>query len=399
MQKAWKFQSASTIVFGSGSIRQLPALIQKYSTGKISIVTDQGIVKAGVLEQVAAVLAQSGLTPFIYDQAMREPSMESVFTCFSRLQAHAPEVIIALGGGSCMDLAKMSALLLTHGGHPSDYLGENKVPGDITPIIAIPTTAGTGSEVSAVAVVTDDKTRLKVGISDHHLRPKVALLDPDLTLKLPSYITACSGMDALSQAIEAYFALDYRYVEAEGDLIYQGSNPLSDVLAEKAIRLIAGNLVTASRQGSNLEARTNMLLGNLYSAMAVSNAGTSLSHALAYPIAEKTGRPHGEIIGLLLPYIIRYNAPVSVKKFAAVAEFLGDTTLDLSLYDQAMHGTSAVFRLLNDLGMPSKLSQIGIDSAHIEYIVQKSLPIDRLIRINPRTPTAEDVKALLHEAL
>jgi alcohol dehydrogenase class IV len=399
MPTIWKFQSTPTIIFGSGSITQLPGLIKKFKAEKIAIITDQGIVKAGLLEKVSVVLSKEGLTPYVYDQAMPEPSMESVLTCFSQVKAYGPDVLIALGGGSCMDLAKMSALLLAHGGHPSDYFGENKVPGEISPIIAIPTTAGTGSEVSAVAVVTDDKTNLKIGISDNYLRPRAAVLDPELTLKLPSYITACTGMDALSQAIEAYFSKDYRFVEAEGELIYQGSNPLSDILAEKAIKLIGENLVTASRQGSNLEARTNMLLGNLYSALAVSNSGTSLSHALAYPIAEKTRRPHGEIIGLLLPYIIRYNASVATEKFAVVAELLGEATPHLSKYEKAQQGADIVFRMLSDLGMPQKLSQIGIERDGLRDIVEKSLPIERLIRINPRTPTVQDVEAMLLQAL
>src|SRR5207237_9526032 len=142
------------------------------------------------------------------------------------LRSARPDLLVALGGGSSIDLAKIIAVLLTHGGHPSDYYGANKVPGKVMPINAIPTTAGTGSEVSPVAIVTDDKLHMKVGVSDNRLRPAVALLDPELTLKLPPYITACTGMDALCQAIEAYYGRDYRFVETEGDPIYQGANPM-----------------------------------------------------------------------------------------------------------------------------------------------------------------------------
>jgi alcohol dehydrogenase class IV len=398
MHKIWKFHAAGSILFGNGSVEHLPKLIQKFQAKRLCIITDPGIVQAGLLERVSQVLAQTDVTPFVYDQAMPEPTMESVLKCYSQLESYDPDLIIALGGGSSIDLAKMSSLLLTYGGHPSNYFGENKVPGKIRPIIAIPTTAGTGSEVSPIAVVTDDKTDIKVGISDQSLRPAVALLDPELTTKLPPYITACTGMDALSQAIEAYFAKDFRYIPGD-DLIYQGSNPLSDILAEKAIRLIGENLRIAVHQGDNLEARSNMLLGNLYSALAVSNAGTSLSHALAYPIAEKTKRPHGEIIGLLLPYIMKYNATVSTEKLATVAELLGEYTPQSTPYEKVLRGVEAVFRLLEELGMPSRLSQIGIERDYIPEIVEKTLPIERLIQINPRLPRAKDVEALLYEAL
>src|SRR5439155_705892 len=227
-------------------------------------------------------------------QAMPEPDMASVLACRDELAATKPDLLVALGGGSSIDLAKMIAVLLTHGGHPSDYYGENKVPGKVMPIIAIPTTAGTGSEVSPVAIVTDDKLNMKVGLSDNQLRPAVALLDPELTLKLPPYITACTGMDALTQAIEACYGKDHRFVEADGDPIYQGSNPMSDLLAERAIALIAENLPVAVHQGSNLGARSNMLLGNILSALAFSNSGVSWVHAVAYPVAERAPRPAGK---------------------------------------------------------------------------------------------------------
>lgn len=398
MREVWKFNSAGSILFGNGAIRQLPNVLKKFDVSQIVVITDPGIARAGILQQVIGVLEAAGINPLVYDQAIPEPTMASVSNCYSKIKSYQPELLIALGGGSCMDLAKVTSLLLTHGGHPSDYFGENRVPGGIRPVIAIPTTAGTGSEVSPVAIVTDDQSNLKVGISDNYLRPAAALLDPALTLKLPAYITAATGVDALSQAIEAYFAKDYRYMEAEGDLVYQGSNPMSDLLAEKAIQLIFQNLPIAVHQGTNLEARSNMLLGNLYSGLAFTNSGTSLIHALAYPIAEKTKKAHGEIIGLLLPYVMAYNSVVCPEKFAKIAELFG-VMPQLSKQEKAEGSVEAVFRLLQVLGMPSKLSQIGIRSEEISEIVESALSIERLIRINPKTPNAQDVEALLRKAL
>ncbi|MDM5201121.1 hydroxyacid-oxoacid transhydrogenase [Fictibacillus enclensis] len=396
MLKNWKFHSASSILFGNGAIHQLPNLIERFKPKRIVLITDPGIVKAGIANRATEILRDAGIKLVVYDQAVPEPTMASVLTCFSQLEEYQPDLLIALGGGSCIDLCKMISLLLTYGGHPADYFGEAKIPGSIRPIIAIPTTAGTGSEVSPVTIVTDEQTNLKVGISDQSLRPAVALLDPELTVKLPPYITACTGMDALSQAIESYFAIDYRYIEAEGNLIYQGSNPMSDVFAEKAIRLISKNLSTAVHQGSNLAARSNMLLGNLYSALAFTNSGTSLIHALSYPIAEITKKPHGEIIGLLLPYVMEYNMSADVDRFSEIGIFLGER--GEGKYNLAKAGIEFVSRLVHDLGMPTRLEMIGIKREHFDLIVEKSLGIDRLIRINPKKPQFEGVKSLLNKA-
>jgi alcohol dehydrogenase class IV len=399
VRKAWKFNTAGEIVFGNGAITQLPTLVKRFNLSNIVMITDQGIVRAGLSEKVVGILNQSDIEVFVYDRAVPEPTVESVNNCLEQLKSYQPQLIIALGGGSCIDLAKMVSLFLKHGGCPSDYYGENKVPGPLLPIIAIPTTAGTGSEVSPIAVVTDDKSNLKIGISDNYLRPAIALLDPELTLKLPAYITSCTGMDALSQAIEAYFAKDYRYIDGTEDLIYQGSNPMSDIFAERAIQLIGKNLPIAVHQGNNLEARSNMLLGNLYSALAVSNSGTSLSHALAYPIAEKTKRPHGEIIALLLPYIMKYNSVVYPEKYASIADLLGVSLQNATLREKVQSSIEAVFRLLLVLGLPTKLSMIGVKAEEISEIVEKSIVIERLIKINPKTPIAEEVKSLLKDAI
>ncbi len=398
MNDAWKFNSAGQIVFGNGAIQRLPALIHRLGAKRVAVITDPGIEKAGLLRRIEEVLHAGNFNPQVYAQAMPEPDMASVLKCRDELSATQPDLLIAVGGGSSIDLAKIIAVLLTHGGHPSDYYGENKVPGKVMPIIAIPTTAGTGSEVSPVAIVTDDKLNMKVGISDNHLRPAVALLDAEMTLPLPPYITACTGMDALTQAIEAYYGKDYRYVKSGGDPIYQGSNPMADLLAKRAISLIAENLPVAVHQGNNLEARSNMLLGNIYSALAFSNSGVSWIHAVAYPVAERAPRPHGEVVGLLLPYGMQYNAAVAPEKFARIAELLGEPA-EGTREARAQRGIERIFRLLEVLGMPSRLSQIGITRDQIDEIVDNSLTIERLNRLNPRALVRDDLVRLLHQAL
>ena len=335
----------------------------------------------------------------IYDKAVPEPPIDSVVEAyeFAKNQTET-DAIIGLGGGSSIDLAKVVALLMEYGGHPRDYFEEGNVPGPVAPLIAIPTTAGTGSEVTSVAVVNDVENNLKVGISDNYLRPAVALLDPELTIGLPPYVTACSGIDALAHAIEAYTAMEYRHINAEGELLFQGSYAITDALAEKAIELIANNLVLAVHQGSNIDARSNMLMGSLLAGMAFSNAGTALAHAMAYPIGGKVNSPHGEVTGLLLPHVMRYNVAAAKEKMIAIAKIFGlddGTSNDAEL---AYAAADAIEDLLLDIELPTHLSQIGINETDLEEIAEKTLPAKRMVRNNPRIPNKESLLELLQEA-
>lgn len=227
----------------------------------------------------------------------------------------------------------------------------------------------------------------------------VALLDPELTVGLPAYVTACSGIDALSHAIEAYTAKPYQYIKAEGNILFQGSIPVGDALAFQAIELIAQNLTLAVQQGTNLEARSNMLLGSLLAGMAFSNAGTAAAHALAYPIGGLTKSPHGEVTGLLLPYVMEFNASVEMDKMIKIAQAFGVNTSGLSKKEASLAAPDAVFKLLAEIGLPTRLSQIGIQETDIPEIIEKTLKIDRLIRNNPRVPTPSNLEELIRRAL
>lgn len=400
VNKVWEFHSTGTIIFGENSIRQLDDVLRRFRAGNVLIITDPGIKGAGIADRVRELVAGFGYNVAMFDQAVPEPPVSTAIDCFQfATKQSKPDVIIGLGGGSSIDLAKVVALLLAHGGHPRDYFGEHRIPGPIAPLIAIPTTAGTGSEVTSVAVLTDTENDIKVGISDNYLRPAVALLDPVLTVGLPPYVTACSGIDALSHAIEAYTAKDYRYVQAEGKKLFQGSLPVGDSLALQAIELIAQNLVLAVQQGSNLEARSNMLLGSLLAGLAFSNIGTAAAHALAYPIGGLVKSPHGELTGLLLPYVMKYNSAVQPAKMAKIAQAFGKDIAAMEPEEAPYAAVYAVFKLLEDIGLPTTLSQIGIKEENIPEIAAKSLEINRLIRNNPRVPTQKSLELLLREAL
>lgn len=401
MRNTWDFYSTERIVFGNGAIGQLDSILQRIKARNILLVTDPGIKNAGILDRITSLLEKANYQTVIYDRVVPEPPVDSAMDCYEFAKSQMDiDAVIGLGGGSSIDMAKIVALLVAYGGHPLDYYGgENQVPGPIAPLVAIPTTAGTGSEVTSVAVLTDVENNLKVGISDNYLRPTVALLDPELTVGLPAYVTACSGIDALSHAVEAYTAKPSSYIQAEGNILFQGSIPISDALAYRAIELIAKNLPLAVQQGSNLEARSNMLLGSLLAGMSFSNAGTAAAHALAYPIGGLVKSPHGEVTGLLLPYVMEYNAAVETEKMVKISQAFNVNTDGLSDKDAALAASKAVLTLLGEIGLPTKLSEIGIKEEDIPEIAEKTLLIDRLIRNNPRVPSQRSLEELLRKAL
>jgi alcohol dehydrogenase len=399
MRKVWEFSSTQKIVFGQGSINQLNEILQDFKAKRVFVITDPGIKKAGILDNILSVLEKGEFQVEVFAEAQAEPSIEMVLECFDFASSKQDtDVIIGLGGGSSIDLAKVTALLMAHGGNPKDYFGEHKVPGPIAPLIAIPTTAGTGSEVTSVAVVTDTENQLKVGISDNHLRPSVALLDPELTVNLPAYVTACTGIDALAHAVEAYTAKPYSSIETDEKILFQGALPISDALALHSIKLVAENLTIAVRQGGNIEARTNMLLASLLAGMAFSNAGTALSHALAYPIGGLVKSPHGEVTGLMLPYVMEFNAPVAQEKMINIARAFGIQTDKMNKSDAAHVASEVTLQLLKDIGLPTTLEQIGIKEDQIKEIAHKTLGISRLVRNNPRVPTEKDLEDLVRKA-
>lgn len=401
MRNIWEFITTQRIVFGNGSIQKLDLLLQELQAKTVLLVTDLGIKKAGISSQVEKVLGDKGYHFITYDDVEPEPSVKSIMKSYEDVKNQInPDAVVALGGGSSLDTAKILALLLTHGGHPLDYCsGENSVPGPITPLIAIPTTAGTGSEVTSVAVITDEENDLKIGISDNYLRATMALVDPELTLGLPAYVTACSGIDALAHAIEAYTAKPFKYIQAGEKIVFQGSFPLGDVLAFQAIELIANNLKLAVHQGNNLDARSNMLLGSLLAGLAFSNAGTAVAHALAYPIGALSHSPHGEVTGLLLPYVMKYNTLVETEKMIKIARAFGENVDNMTSKEAADAAHISVLELVEDIGLPTRLSSLGIKESDIVTIAEKGLEIERLIRNNPRVPEMKSIQELLKRAL
>ncbi|MCF8103910.1 MAG: iron-containing alcohol dehydrogenase [Desulfohalobiaceae bacterium] len=402
MREQWGFSIAGEVVFGSNAVLRLGEKIKKNNFDSALVFTDPGVSQAGLLERALGSLQSSNIKYEIFEHGQPEPSIEIVNEAYSWSKEKKHDVLIGLGGGSVIDLAKALSVMLSFGGPIDQYFGEGKLPGNPKPIIAIPTTSGTGSSVSPASVLTDSKANLKKGISDNRLRPSLALVDPLLTVSCPPFLTACTGIDVLAHAIEAYTAISFQYLalgqEEEKTALYHGSNPMGDTLAQQAIRLVGNNLRLAVNQGLNIEARTNMALANILAGMAFSNAGVTAVHAMAYPLGAYSHAPHGLVNGLLLPHVLEYNLPVCAPQLARTARWLGENINGLSEREAAFKTINSIQQLIQDIGLPSKMRDIGIKEESIRPMAEATLGVTRLLRSNPRKMTADDLEAVFRQA-
>jgi len=399
MRTTWTFGSAGQLLFGPGAVRQLGEIVGRLGLRRILVVTDANLIEAGLYEEIRAPLKEVA-TLDVFAGGEAEPSLRVAEQCIAHARAFRPDGVVGLGGGSNMDLAKITATVLAHGGQARDYLGEDRVPGPTLPLVCVPTTAGTGSEVSASGVFTDEENHIKVGAMSRFLRPSVAVVDPCLTLTCPSRVTAESGIDALTHAIEAFTAVDNEtFPLPPGETsLYQGRHPLGDCLAEKAISIIGANLRQVVESGSDLHARTQMALGATLAGLAFSNVGVALVHALEYPLGAATHCSHGAGNGLLLPYVMRYNLPTRKRELARVAQLLGKNTQGLSEDEAAEAAVVAVEQLNSAIGIPARLRDLGAREDQLPEFAAKALGIARLIRVNPRVPNKDEMVALLQSA-
>jgi alcohol dehydrogenase class IV len=400
MSDIWTFFSAGQLVFGSGAIGQVGDRCAALGPRRVAIVTDQALARAGVLDQVRGPMASAGLAIDVFDGGQPEPSLDLVADCVERARAFNADALLGLGGGSNMDLAKAAALVLTHGGTPRDYVGDDNVPGPILPVVCVPTTAGTGSEVTASAVLTDTTNHIKVGILSNHLRPRLAVVDPRLTLSCPAKVTADSGIDALTHAIEAFTAVDNAlFPLPPGEKsCYQGRNPLAGALAEQAIRLCGQHLVRAVKQPEDVPAREGMALAATLAGLAFSNVGVALVHAMEYPVGGAVHCSHGAGNGLLLPFVMRFNQPARQAEFARIARLLGADLSGLHMENEADQAIAAVERLKRDIGIPDRLRDLGVREDQLAGFAEKAFGIKRILRVTPRPVTRDDIEGIYRAA-
>jgi alcohol dehydrogenase class IV len=401
MRTTWTFHSASQLFFGENSTRHLSEVAMELRLTRVLLVTDPVLVAAGTVDPVLGALSEAGVNVELFIGGEPEPSLKAAYSAIGLGRDFRPDGVLGLGGGSNMDLAKITALILTHGGTPGMYFGDSRVPGPIMPLICMPTTAGTGSEVSAAAVLTDTENAIKVSTLSNHLRPGVAIVDPILSMTCPARVTADSGIDALTHAVEAYTAVDNeRFPLPAGERsVYQGKNPMADLFAEKAISLVGRFLRRAVSNGQDLEAREGMALAGTLGGLAFSNAGVAVVHALEYPLGGAVHCSHGAGNGLLLPHVMRYNVPACPQVFAKIAALLGEDVTALGTEAAAERAVAAVAKLQADIGIPGRLRDMGVKPEQLDGFAEKAFALKRLMRVNPREVTLEGLQGILRAAL
>lgn len=363
--------------FGDETITDLSEVLKSANVTEPLIITDEGIEAAGLSEKVTDKLN----VPFQTYYAATEPSTDD----FDDLPSGEVDGVVAIGGGSCIDVAKMAAVLITHSGKAADYIGVGQVHEEIAPLVAIPTTSGTGSQATQTAVLTHEG--VKRGVSDEALRPDTAIVDPSLTYELPRSITARSGFDAFVHALESLTARDYQWVE-DRSIIYQGANPISRVLARRALHLIYGGLERSVFNPDDYEARQMMSLGSHLAGTAFSASGLGAVHAIASTVGGLTSRPHGECLAASIRAGLIYNLPVRREKYADIATELGVTNAKTP-----SEGAAAFIkeceRLATVIGLPGSFEAIGLDIADLDAMVENTLIQERRLKTNPRTVTGD----------
>ena len=385
----------ASVIFGSGqraAIGMMTAQIGK----RALICTDARLGNDAQFKAIVADIEAHGVKTKVYDRTEADLPMEGISGCVTECADFKPDVVLGIGGGSCMDMAKCVAVLLAHGGSLRDYYGENKIPGPVAPVIAVPTTSGTGSEVTPVAVIADTERGTKVGISSPYLIPRVAVCDPELTVSCPPGLTAVSGADALTHAIESFTAATR---EITADLavknVFVGKNILSDTFGLLALTNIFKALRTAVKDGKNIEAREQMMLASLAAGCAFGAAGTAAAHAIQYPVGNETHTPHGMGVALLMPYVMEFNRPNCVVAFAQIGRAIGlagaDEELSHKLIDE-------VASLLKDIGIPVTLKDLGLPEDKQDWTAEAAIGAARLVNNNPRKLDLDAIKAITRAA-
>src|SRR5687768_16984025 len=371
----WGFSTAGRVFFGWGVAEELRT-ISKELGKRVMICTDKNIVKSGIAERVESLLKEGGAEVLVFPEGRPEVDLKTIDASAEAARQFLPDAIMGVGGGSNMDLGKCTAILLKYGGPLQKYYGENAVPGEILDVICIPTTSGTGSEVSPVAVVADPDRFMKVGIATRRIIPKWAVVDPSLTISCPPHVTSHSGMDALSHAIESYCE---KVPEGRSPhAIFVGKNPASDGFAKEAITLIAKSLPTAVHDPSNREGREGMALASLLAGMAFSAAGTATVHALQYPVGEATHTSHGLGNAVLMPAVMRAILKSRIPEMAYIARAMDPSLVKLSDQEAAEQAPELVAKLGDKVMIPRGLGAIGMKREQIGEMAELATSVKRL---------------------
>ncbi|MEW6095614.1 MAG: iron-containing alcohol dehydrogenase [bacterium] len=378
----FEFIAPTKIIFGEGSITSVGKEAKRFGKRVCLITGKTAMAKTGILNNVCKSLEDAELEVVLFDKVIPEPTTKMVDEGLSLVRTTECELVIGLGGGSTLDVAKAVAGLANDGGDCVEYQEGRMIKKYGLPFIAIPTTAGTGAEVTYNAVITDEEKKIKQSIRDHSLMAKVAIVDPILTLTLSPNATAISGMDTLVHLIEGY--------------VSKGANPLTDPLAIQGIKLVSLSLKDAFEDGQDKKARINMSLASLLGGIVLANAGLGAIHGLAAPLGPLYNIPHGLVCAVLLPYVMEYNLEASIPKFAQIAYTLDKETTNLSVEGAAFESLVLVEELISSLKLPFNLSSLGVQERDLPIIVQG---VSSSLKYNPREANFKDLINILKNAM
>jgi hydroxyacid-oxoacid transhydrogenase len=410
---------APPLKFGPGAVDEIGFDISQYGVERVLIITDASVHAAGLPQRIAESLSRYDIRAEIFDGVHIEPTDESMDKAAGYAKAQGPwDGFIAVGGGSSIDTAKAVNLLTTDGGELMDYInkpiGEGRAPkGQLKPLIAVPTTAGTGSESTAMCILDVLSMKVKTGISHWRLRPTLAVVDPQLTLSLPPEVSAAAGMDIVCHALESYTARWYQTFdkkEPEKRVTYCGSNPISDLWCQRAMTLLARSFRKAVHQGDDLDARTDMMEAATFAGMGFGNSGVHIPHSNAYPIAgmvkdyrppnypqDEPMVPHGMSVSLTAPEAFRFTFEAAPERHLKAAELLGPNTDKQN--DQRQQLPTVLTELMRDIGIPNGIGEVGYTESDIPDLVPGTMKQQRLLATCPRPVTEDDIAAIFRGSI
>jgi hydroxyacid-oxoacid transhydrogenase len=410
---------APLLKFGTGAADEIGYDLSQYGARRVLVVTDPGVAATGAPARIAGQMGRFGIEAHVYDGVHVEPTDASLQAAIDHATEHGPwDAYVAVGGGSSIDTAKAVDLLATNPGELLDYVnrpvGEGRAPSrPLDPLVAVPTTTGTGAESTTICVLDVLAQKVKTGISHPRLRPTLAVVDPALTVTQPAGVTAASGMDVVCHALESWTAKPYTAYERkrpEQRVPYCGANPISDLWSEQALRLLAGSLRDAVRDGDDLEARGRMALAATMAGLGFGNAGVHIPHANAYPIAGRVKDfrpagypdgepivPHGMAVSLTAPEAFRFTFGACPERHVRAAELLAPGLERPG--DDAEYLPAALTRLMRDVGIPNGIGGVGYDEADVPDLAEGAMKQQRLLDTAPRPVTGDDVAAILTRSL
>ncbi|MGG0480373.1 iron-containing alcohol dehydrogenase [Priestia megaterium] len=387
MQTLYQFQTANHLIAGQNSIEKVGEHLSLLGTEVKSalIITQPSMKRLGFVEKLIHQLSDKGVSAYVNIDVLPEPTVENIEEVFQAISKEQYDVLIGFGGGSVLDATKILSVLQTNNQSIRELLGIDLVKNPGTPTILIPTTSGTGSEVTPNAIVTLPDEELKIGIVSKYLLPKLVVLDPVLTLSLPRPITAATGMDAFTHSLESF--------------ISNKSNLISDMVALESIRLISSSIIEAYQNGNSVEAREKMLVGSMYGGMALTSAGTAAVHALAYPLGGKFKIPHGVANSMLLPHVMEFNMDAIEDRLFLVAEPMGIKIEGFSKTEVAQKVVNRIVEWTNVLEIPQNLKEYGVKEEDVPELALSASKVTRLLNNNPKEVSLKDMEGIYRKLL